>query len=231
MAMTLEGLAALLQFSDGLFPAGGFAHSFGLETYTQAGIVRDREGLRAFLVAHLEGSSGPADGVAVAVACRSAATEDLTSLIELGQRLDVMKCVPEFRAASLQMGRQTLRVATVVQGDPFLAELARTSEESQTPVHHPVAFGAVVGRSGIDAETAVLGFLYSTSALIVNAALRLIRLGQLDGQAVLASLRPVMARLASAAARAGVSDMWTFTPALDIAGIRHERLDLRLFRS
>ena len=60
----------MLQFADGLFPAGGFAHSLGLETYAQDGLVRDRAGLEAFVVAHLEGSAGPADAVAVAVAVR-----------------------------------------------------------------------------------------------------------------------------------------------------------------
>ena len=35
-----RGLLALMQFADGLFPAGGFAHSFGLETYVQDGRVR-----------------------------------------------------------------------------------------------------------------------------------------------------------------------------------------------
>src|SRR5207247_461213 len=40
--MTTDALLALLQLGDGLFPAGGFAHSFGLETYAQEGRVRDR---------------------------------------------------------------------------------------------------------------------------------------------------------------------------------------------
>ena len=50
-----EAWLALLQFADGLFPAGGFAHSFGLETYAQDGAVSDRAGLEAFVTAHLEG--------------------------------------------------------------------------------------------------------------------------------------------------------------------------------
>src|SRR5437867_1866989 len=49
--MTRDTLLALLQLGDGLFPAGGFAHSFGLETYAQEGRVRDRVGLEAFVTA------------------------------------------------------------------------------------------------------------------------------------------------------------------------------------
>jgi urease accessory protein len=50
-----EAWLAVLQFADGLFPAGGFAHSLGLETYAQDGAVRDRAGLEAFVAARLGG--------------------------------------------------------------------------------------------------------------------------------------------------------------------------------
>jgi urease accessory protein len=65
----------------------------------------------------------------------------------------------------------------------------------------------------------------------VGAALRLIPLGQLDGQRALAAMRPRIARLAAAAAHAGADAMWGFAPGLDIAGWRHAALDGRLFRS
>jgi urease accessory protein UreF len=48
---------------------------------------------------------------------------------------------------------------------------------------------------------------------------------------VLAGARPRIARLAAAAARATAEDMWTFTPALELAGLRHAHLEMRLFRS
>src|SRR2546425_7831108 len=67
---------ALLQLADGLFPAGGFAHSFGLETYVQEGRVDDAAGLEAFVVAHLEGGAGPCDAVAGGHAAPVAAPDD-----------------------------------------------------------------------------------------------------------------------------------------------------------
>src|SRR2546428_205477 len=126
--MTTDALLALLQFADGLFPAGGFAHSFGLETYAQEGRVRERAGLEAFVRAHLEGSAGPCDAVAVAHAARRAASGEVPALVLLDERLDAMKCVPEFRAASRQMGRQTLRVAAGLGDDPIVGELRHLVE-------------------------------------------------------------------------------------------------------
>jgi urease accessory protein len=226
-----ETWLALLQFTDGLFPAGGFAHSLGLETYVQDGIVSDREGLETFVIAHLEGSAGPSDAVAVTQAVRLATAEDVASWVALDERVDAMKAVPELRAASRQMGRQTLRVAAALGADPFLTAIERAVADGLTPGHHPVSFGAALGRAGVEPELAAGAYLYSTAALLVGAGLRLIALGQLDGQRVLATMRPRIARLAATAATASVDDMWSFNPALELAAIRHATLDARLFRS
>ena len=226
-----EALLALLQLGDGLFPVGGFAHSLGLETYAQDGRVRDRATLEAFVTAHLEGAAGPGDAVAVAVANRLAVACDVAGWSALDLRLDAMKAVPEFRAASRQMGRQTARVAAALVEDAVLASIARAIDDGLVPGHHAAVFGAAAGRLGAGAEAAAATYLYSTAALLVGAALRLLPLGQLDGQRVLAASRPRIATLAAAAARASAEDMWTFTPALELAGLRHASLEMRLFRS
>jgi urease accessory protein len=224
-------LLTLLQFSDGLFPAGGFAHSFGLETYVQDGRVRDRHDLEMFVAAHLDGSAGPADAAAAAIAVGIARRDDSHEWFALDARLDAMKTVPELRAASRQMGRQALRVAAGLGEDPFLARLARAVDDDRAAAHHATVFGAAVGRGGAEPERAAAAYLYSTAALLVGAGLRLIALGQLDGQRVLAAMRSRIERLAAAAATATVDDLWSFNPALELAGIRHAALDMRLFRS
>jgi urease accessory protein len=228
---TTETWLAVLQFADGLFPAGGFAHSFGLETYVQEGSVCDRAGLEAFVVAHLEGSAGPADAVAVASAVRLAATGDLAAWVGLDEQLEAMKVVPETRAASRQMGRQTLRVAAALGADAFLGEAARLVNEALTPGHHAAVFGGALGRAGAEPAAAAAAYLHSTVALLVGAGLRLIALGQVDGQRVLSAMRPRIARLAGVAATTNSRDMWSFNPGLELAGLRHATLESRLFRS
>lgn len=229
--VALEPWLALLQLADGLFPSGGFAHSFGLETYVQEGAVHDRAGLEAFVSAHLEGSAGPGDAVAAATAVRLAAAGDVAGWVALDERLEAMKVVPETRAASRQMGRQTLRVATAVSADAFIAALARSVEDELAPGHHAAVFGAALGRAGASAGIVAAAYLHSTAALLVGAGLRLMALGQLDGQRVLTAQRPRIARLAASAAATTVDDMWSFNPGLELAGLRHATLDARLFRS
>lgn len=239
----LTALIALLQFADGLFPSGGFAHSLGLETYAQDGVVRDAKTLSEFVRVHLEGSAGPADAVAAAGSARAGLAADVDACLELDRRLDAMKTVPEFRAASRQMGRQTARAAAAVGraaatvddpragGRSFAGRLAAAIEGDTAPGHHAVVFGAVTGHAGATPDVAAAAYLQSTAALLVGAALRLLPLGQLEGQQVLAAMREPIARLARRAATCEVDDMWSFTPALEIAGLRHADLDARLFRS
>jgi urease accessory protein len=74
-------------------------------------------------------------------------------------------------------------------------------------------------------------FVYTTTALLVGAALRLLPMGQLEGQRMLWKLHATMERVARDAARRNIADLWSFTPGLDIQGVRHERLEARLFRS
>ena len=77
----------------------------------------------------------------------------------------------------------------------------------------------VAGALGWAAEAAATAFLYSTTALLVGAALRLLPMGQLEGQRVLWSLHPVIERVAREAAERPPADLWSFTPGLEIAGM------------
>ncbi len=224
-------LLSLLHFADSAFPTGGYAHSFGLEGYCQASLVTDGEGLERFLLAQLEGAAGPCDATAAAAAAKSAARGDLEGCHRLDETVEAMKVVREFREGSRQMGRQTVRVAAVLTGDARLARYLEEINAGRAPGHHAVGFGMTAAVLGWEAEEVATAFLYSTTALLVGAALRLLPMGQLEGQRVLWGLHPVIQRVATEAAARDPSDLWSFTPGIDIQGILHERLEARLFRS
>jgi urease accessory protein len=129
------------------------------------------------------------------------------------------------------MGRQTRRVLLASDPPPFLDALATALDADGGAGHHATWFGAALGDRGVAPEAAAAAYLHSTAVLIVNAALRLLPMGQVEGQCLLAAAQPLMARLAVRAAAASADDLWSFTPGLEIAGLRHADLGGRLFRS
>jgi urease accessory protein len=227
----MDRFLSLLQFTDGLFPAGAYAHSFGLESFVQAGEVRDAVGVEAFLRAYLEGCAGPTDAVALVCARRAAAKKDLASCLALDEMLDAMKAPSELRDASRQMGRQTLRVATHLPCHPMLEEFGNAVAGETTPGHHAIVFGMIGGILGWDTLEMTSAYLYSTSAALIGASLRLLPLGQLAGQRIVWNVKPLIATLAEEAQDRHEADIWSFAPALEIASMRHALLDARLFRS
>jgi urease accessory protein len=112
-----------------------------------------------------------------------------------------------------------------------LADFGEAVGNEATPGHHPVVFGIVGGVMAWPAKEMAGAYLYSTSAALVGAALRLMPLGQLAGQRILWNIRPLIEKLAAEAQGKTQGDMWTFAPALEIASMRHASLDARLFRS
>ena len=229
--MNSEAFLSLLQFSDGLFPAGGYAHSFGLESYVQEGVIQDLDGVETFIDSYLTGSVGPCDAAAVVAALKLAQAENFAACLELDETLEAMKPVAEFREASRQMGRQTLRVASNLVTDCLLSSFMQDVESYRTPGHHAVVFGAVGAVFGWPAKEAAGAYLYSTAALLVGAALRLLPLGQLNGQRLLQRFWPLIIQLAAEAEGKGPGDLRSFAPGIEIAGMRHAQLEARLFRS
>lgn len=229
--MPADPFLSLLQFSDGLFPAGGYAHSFGLETCIERGEVKTAQDVASFLRAYLESSSAPTDAVAALCARRATLSGDLQACLRLDQMLDALKPARELREASRQMGRQTLRVLKELSANEFVANFAAEVDSEATPCHHSVAFGIVAATSSWTAPQTARAFLYTTAAMIVGASLRLLPLGQLAGQRILWGAGESIAVLAESIQSSAEEDMWSFTPKLEIAAMRHESLDARLFRS
>jgi urease accessory protein len=78
---------------------------------------------------------------------------------------------------------------------------------------------------------ALVAFLHAVSANLVSAGLRLIPLGQTDGQRVTARLEPVAVAAASAALQRAPADIGAATPMADWTSMQHETQYTRLFRS
>nr|MBI3614351.1 hypothetical protein [Nitrospirota bacterium] len=219
-----------IRFVDSFFPAGGFAYSSGLEAAVQGGAVKDSQGFALYVEDYFLSGLGIREAVAVAQAHQALAISHQPSALEADRELDAMMTGREGRQASRQMGRQVLRGAVVEEGaHSVIREYLREVEAGRAPGHLAVAFGLVLGEAGWTREQTVTAFLYQQAVGFVSASLKLLPIGQREGQRLLAAWAPTISRLS----RRVVADttMTAWTPVHDIYAMRHSRLASRLFRS
>lgn len=225
-------VARLLHACDSFYPTGSYAHSFGLEGLTQAGVVRDRESLRAFL---LEFVLPPLAHTDLPIAARAwqaagAAPPDWEKLRELSFLAAALRGARELREASEAVGRQRLELAAMLHGG-IAAELHQRAQAGAWPRPACIA-AAIEGRAiGAPCEAVLTGLIYAAVVGIVSAAVKLLRLGQ---NAVHTLLAETLARAPALVAEALAFDLarvGTFNPWWDIAAARHEAAEFRLFIS
>ena len=219
-----------LRFVDSFFPSGGFAYSSGLEAAVQGGAVRTAEDFSKYVEDLLRHGMGRREAVAVAKAWDAQARGLWREVIAADWELDSMKTGQESRLASRQMGRQVIRIAAEqMGGHPILREFHAAVEAERTPSHLAVSLGLVLAASGWSREDAVAAYLYQTATGMMSAALKLLPIGQREGQRLLGGWMPLIAELSGQTQPDMTMTSWS--PVQDIYAMRHSRLTSRLFRS
>ena len=219
-----------LRFIDSLFPTGGFAYSSGLEAAVQAGLVGTAGNLAQYVEDSLRFGLGPREGVAAARAHRAAGLGQLAPALDTDRELDAIKLVKEARLASRQMGRQVMKIAgTQADAAPLLLRYREAIEEGRTPGHFPVSLGLTLGTMGWSRSDTVAAFLYHSVAGYLSAALKLLPIGQQEGQRLIEQWLPLLSRLSETIDPAAQLVSWT--PVHDLYAMKHRRLASRLFRS
>jgi urease accessory protein len=109
--------------------------------------------------------------------------------------------------------------------------LERLRSVPTKPVAYPVAVAVAAAGHGITAAPALHAYLHAVTANLISAGVRLIPLGQTDGQRVLAALASVVAEAAERAFATPLDEVGVAAFRADIAGMRHETQYTRLFRS
>lgn len=219
-----------LRFLDSFFPSGGFAYSSGLEAAVQGGTVRDAEDLSTYVEDLLRHGIGRREAVAVALAHDAVSKGVLRIALDADRELDAMKTGREARQASRQMGRQVIRIAAEQMGEsPFLQDFLAAVEAEQASSHLAVSLGLVLAASGWSREDAVAAYLYQAATGLLSAALKLLPIGQREGQRLLNGWMPVIAELSGQLQPETMMTSWA--PVQDIYAMRHSRLESRLFRS
>ena len=218
----------LLQLADSAVPIGAAAHSFGLETLVEEGIVTVPQ-LSVFLGDYLRETGALEVFYCLAAHACVGADDYETRWLAINQRLDALKMARESRSASAALGRRFVQLAFDVTGDPVLKGALQSVKADGTGLHHCAAFGLVGGVLGVDARRTGLAYLNQNITGLVSACQRLMPLGQTAASQLLWMLKPIMIDVLNH--YDNMKHASAFTAMVDLASMRHPALNTRLFIS
>jgi urease accessory protein len=210
------------------FPVGAFSYSSGLEWAVEAGDVTDADRLRRWLTVMIAEGGGFCDAVLLAHAHRSVAAGDDAALRSVAELAAAMTPSKERHLETTAQGRAFVDAARASWPCAALDQLTAAWSGA---IAYPIAVGVASAGHGIACEAAMLAYLQAVAANWVSAGVRLVPLGQTDGQRVLAALEPIVATTAARALTTSLDDIGSAAFRADMASMRHEGQYTRLFRS
>ena len=228
MATSEAALYRLMAWLSPAYPTGAFSYSHGLEYAVETGQVATAAALTDWAATVIDAGAGRIDAALFTAAWRAAAAGDDASLDATMELANAWRGTAETALESAAQGAAFLSVTGAAWAHPDLERLARRHDG---PVPLSAAVGAACAWHGIPLTTALAAYLQAFAANLVSAGVRLVPLGQTDGQRAVAALEPVVARAAEAALAADLETLGTSSPLLDWGSMKHETQYTRLFRS
>ncbi len=207
-------LLSLIQWLSPAFPTGGYAYSHGLEQAAVDASLTDASTLQCWLSDILTHGSGRQDAILLALALRP--ETDLDSLSDLARAL----------ASSAERHEETL-----AQGTALAQTVAAMTGRTLKPRPLPVALGEAAAPLRLPTPQILALYLHALTSNLVQAMVRFLPLGQTEGQATLAALHPLITHLSQTLSTATEDDLSSSTFGAELAAMRHETLQPRIFKT
>lgn len=219
-------LLHLLHLATPALPVGAFSYSEGLETLVQQGNLTHQEALSHWLSAELQVGAIRLEAIALLQAYRCVRQGDQPGLRHWNEWLSAFRETEELREQSWQMGRALVRLLREIL-PATISDLDACGDRC----NFAIAFAIAAAHWQIAEAEVVAGYLHSWATNLVNAGVKLIPLGQTQGQKVLIGLYPILDRATQEVLLQTADDLYSCSWGLAIASMNHETLYSRLFRS
>ena len=220
-----------VQLLDSALPIGAFSHSFGLETLVQSGEIGSPGALREYVETMLFGAWAPCDALGVKAVYVYTPELRWDELWQLDQALHVQRAAREAREGMHKIGKRLLHLARSMHPTLPWTPLLNAVKSGRCAGTYPTVYGWITYHLGVPLQPAAEGYLYSCLVACINNAVRLMRIGQTQGQTLVAQMLPTVGAAWQQVADNDPLDFHTSVPAADIAMMRHETLYSRLFMS
>lgn len=229
--ITDSGLLRLMAWLSPSFPVGAYAYSHGAEYAVESGRVLDRKAAERWIAFIVEYGTGRVDGDLFVASYLAAEENDTRKFVEVAAWADALKGTAELGLESRVQGQAFLDAVLASWPDGALAEFAQGLKRAGVKPSYSISVAAAAAFAGVGLQAALGAYLHAFAANIVSAIVRLVPLGQTDGQKIIAALEPVVERAMASALERDPGDLGSAAFAVDWMSMKHETQYSRLFRS
>lgn len=221
-------LSRLLQFSDSTLPVGSFAFSNGLESALQTGVVTDADSLQRFVEVVLR-QAAHMDGIALLHAHRAITAGDYDGVLAADQALWNRRVGEEQQLMLARMGRKLAELSLKISAFPHLERWLAGIKAGETPGCFPIGQAMAFAQLGADEKQAFVVHQYGVAAMIMSAAVRLMRIDHLDTQRILFAAQESVEDEYASVCGLELEEMSSFAPVFDVLVAHHTTTHVRLF--
>ena len=222
----MNKLLYILQIASPTLPVGAYSYSEGLETLVEQSIVRDYESFFRWLSQELQHGSIVVETAIMFRAYQSLVQGDLQKLATWNAWLSAARETEELRQQSWQMGRSLVRLLLSLQ-----PEIVSVTDKIGDSCNYAIAFGIAAAHWQIDSQDAILAYFQSWVTNLIGAGVKLIPLGQTDGQKLLLNLNPLLIESTNKVIDLPDENLASCSWGLSLASMAHQGQYTRLFRS
>jgi urease accessory protein len=221
-------LARLLQLASPALPVGAYSYSQGLESAVEAGVVGDPTMAQNWIGDALDNSIAQVEAPIFLRLMDSWRAHDYAAVARWNGLFLASRETSELRSETLQLGYSLGKLLGELEGTD---EKTRAQLVGLEEVSLPAAFACAAAQWNIPTQSALVAYLWAWVENQVMAAVKLVPLGQTDGQRILWAMGEKLLMVAERARSIDDDHIGAFTPRLAILSSRHETQYSRLFRS
>lgn len=227
----MTSLLHLLHLCDPSLPIGGFSHSAGLETYVLQGIVTNKIKTKEFVTEQLSRNIHFTDAALVSLVFQAAFKDDFKTILALDTLCNAVKLPSETRIASNKLGTRLLKIFEKEEGFLLPNEYYQMIKTGKAFGHYCIVFGLLAHAMNVTKGESLAAFYYNVATGFITNAVKLIPLGQQDGQEILLSLFPLINELVKNNLNADIEMVGYCCTGFDIKCMQHEQVYSRLYMS
>lgn len=224
----------LLRLVSPALPVGAFAYSQGLEGGVEQGWIKNEEDSFEWIAGILQNSIAGLDLSALYWQLNSLKNKEINKFIDFNDTIFAYRETAEFRLESHQMGQALFRLLRDTNALGKGNDIDIILNETQFKhVDWVSAFAVAANSVNLNEQQAMLGYAWAWCETQVAAAIKLVPLGQTQGQKLLIKLTEVIAQLIEKLLvdMPDKHNIGAISPNLAIISSLHETQYSRLFRS